>query len=47
MSWVRAREKMAATIAIVFVMLMGLFIAAAFGIRIPFLTDFIGRLLGW
>lgn len=47
MSWVKAREKMAATVAVVFVVLMGLFIAAAFGIRIPILTDFIGRLFGW
>jgi hypothetical protein len=47
MSWVKMREKMAAISAVVFMLLMGLFIAAAYGIQIPFLTNFMRRLLGW
>lgn len=44
---VKTREKILAAIAIVFVILMAIYIAAANGIRIPILTDLMGKLLGW
>lgn len=47
MSMVKTREKILAALAILFVILMAVYIAAANGIRIPLLTDTLGKLLGW
>lgn len=46
-SMVRTRERILAVIAILFVVVMAVYIASASGIRIPFLTDILGALLGW
>lgn len=44
---VKTRERILAALAIVFVVIMGVYIAAANGIRIPILSDILGALLGW
>ena len=47
MKWVKTREKLAATAAIIFVVLMAVYIAAVYGIRIPLLTDAMRWMMGW
>jgi len=44
---VKTRERILAALAILFVVVMAVYIAAANGIRIPFLTDVLGKILGW
>ncbi len=46
MKWTKVREKVAAVAAILFLIVIGVIVAAYFGVNIPILSDLIGGAIG-